>query len=93
MDLHELISKLGFPIASAVAGGGALWAVMRWVMGNLHNEIADLHKKIDDQRDMTVRLIDRIRSLEDSITRVEIVVRTSYELSQEWGRIGRSNND
>ena len=93
MDLHELISKLGFPIASAVAGGGALWAVMRWVMGNLHNEIADLHKKIDDQRDMTVRLIDRIRSLEDSITRVEIVVRTSYELSQEGGRIGRSNND
>ena len=93
MDLHELISKLGFPIASAVAGGGALWAVMRWVMGNLHNEIADLHKKIDDQRDMAVRLIDRIRSLEDSITRVEIVTRTAYELSQDWGRIGRSSND
>ena len=90
MDFHELISKLGFPIASAMAGGFALWAVMRWVMVNLHREIADLHGKLDEHRAIVVKLIDRVRQLEDEIVRTHVLVASIHELRIPLERLGRA---
>ncbi len=90
MDFHELISKLGFPIASATAGGFALWAVMRWVMVNLHREIQNIHTKLDEQRGIIVKLIDRVRQLEDEIVRTHVLVASIHELRIPLERIGRA---
>jgi len=93
-DIGLLIAELGFPIVSALAVAGALWAILRWMMHSLHGEIQDLKARIDSthngQMDILVKLIDRVRRLEDSVTRTEIVVRTAHNLEQEWERIGRS---
>ena len=93
MDIHDLIAKLGFPIASAVAGGVGLWAIMRWVMVNLHREIADLHVKLDTQASYVIKLIDRIRMLEDDIVRTHVLVATIHELRAPLERIGRAKKD
>jgi hypothetical protein len=93
VDIQGLISELGFPIASAVAGGGALWAVMRWVMLNLHREIGDLHLKLDNQHSYIIKLIDRIRMLEDDIVRTHVLVAAIHELRIPLERIGRAKKD
>ena len=93
MDIHELVSELGFPVASAVAGGGALWAIMRWVMLNLHREIGDLHQKIDTQHGYIVKLIDRIRMLEDDVVRTHVLVATIHELRIPLEKVGRAKKD
>jgi len=75
-----------------VAGG--MWFVVKWLMNTLERDISSVQETLEktqtEQMATIVKLIDRIRMLEDSITRVEIVTRTAHELNQEWGRIGRS---
>ena len=104
-NIGILIAELGFPIASSLGIGAAMWVTLRWLMKTIHNEIQDVKSKVDaaqkEQLDILVKLIDRvrlygdahgdrIRELEDSVTRVEIVIRTAHALEQEWERIGRS---
>lgn len=91
-----LIAEMGFPIAAAVGVAAAIWAIVRWLMTNLHGEVQEIQTKLDstqkEQYDILVKLIDRIRALEDSVTRTEIVVRTTHNLEQQWDRVGRSKD-
>ena len=88
-----LIAELGFPIASAIGAGTAIWVIVRWMMTNLHNEVQEIQTKLDstqkEQYEILVKLIDRIRALEDSVTRTEIVIRTAHNLEQQWDRVGK----
>jgi len=91
-----LIAELGFPIASAIGAGTAIWVIVRWLMTNLHNEVQEIQAKLDstqkEQYEILVKLIDRIRALEDSVTRTEIVIRTAHNLEQQWDRVGKSKD-
>ncbi len=104
-DVGILIAELGFPIVSALGVGVCLWVILRWMMRTLHGEIQDVKTRIADaqkeQLDILIKLIDRVRltgdehgdrlrQLEDSVIRTEVLIRTAYNLEQEWGRIGRS---
>ena len=91
-----LIAEVGFPIVSALSVGAAIWAVMRWMMNSLHRDIEEVKAKLDtsnqSEMEILVKLIDRVRKLEDSVTRTEIVMRTAHNLEQEWQRVGRSDD-
>ena len=93
-SIWVLVAEMGFPIASAVGVAAAIWAIVKWMMNNLHREVQDIQSKLDstqrEQYEILVKLIDRVRSLEDSVTRTEIVVRTAHNLEQQWDRVGRS---
>ena len=106
-DIYVLIAEVGFPITAAVGVGFGFWAILKWLMNNLTKQIEEVQKRLNDTQDelmnklnstqqeqyqILVKLIDRVRTLEDSITRVEIVMRTAYNLEQEWGRIGKSQD-
>lgn len=93
MDVHEVIAQLGFPIVSAVGVAGALWAIMRWVMGNLHREIGELHSKLDNQLAYQVKLIDRVRQLEDDVVRTHVLISSIHEIRIPIERIGRAKKD
>ena len=93
MDIHELISQLGFPVVSAVGVAGALWAIMRWVMGSLHRDIGDLHSKLDSQHEYIIRLIDRVRMLEDDVVRTHVLVASIHELRIPLERLGRAKRE
>jgi len=95
MDAHELVTKLGFPIFAALSIAGAFWVIVRWLMNTLSNSIDGLAELIrtaqQEQLTILVRLIDRVRFLEDGITRVEMITRTAHDLKQEWDRVGKAD--
>ena len=107
MDVYQLISEVGFPITAALGLAGAFWFILKWLMNNLTGEIREVQEGLSstqqelmsklnstqqEQYTILVKLIDRIRSLEDGITRVEIVMRTAHNLEQEWGRVGKAQD-
>ena len=93
----SLISELGFPIVTTLAVAGGMWVVVKWLMTTLERDISAVQEKLgrtqEEQYTILVKLIDRVRALEDGITRVEMITRTAYGLNQEWGRVGRANKD
>lgn len=95
--LLGIIAELGFPVVTTLGVAGGMWFVVKWLMNTLERDISSVQEKLEvtqnEQYTILVKLIDRVRALEDSITRVEIITRTAYELKQEWERIGRSGKD
>jgi len=93
----ELISELGFPIVAAIAVAGAFWFVLRFLMNQLSRELresrAEFQSSQTEQLSILVKLIDRIRALDDSIARTETIVRMIHGLEQNWGRVGKSQDD
>ena len=105
--LYSLISEVGFPIVAALGVAAGFWFILKWLMNNLAKEIEEVQEGLastqqelmnklnttqQEQYQILVKLIDRIRTLEDSITRIEIVMRTAHNLEQEWGRIGKAQD-
>jgi len=92
--LLGLVSELGFPVVTTLGVAGGMWFVVKWLMTTLERDISGVQEKLEktqaEQYEILVKLIDRVRALEDSVTRVEIITRTAYELKQEWERVGRS---
>ena len=97
MDTHELISTLGFPIVAALSIAGAMWGLMRWMMKSLTESIQrsreETLEQFKDLHNITVRLIDRIRMLEDDVTRTHVLVASIHELRIPLERLGRSKKD
>jgi hypothetical protein len=80
--LLEQVETLGFPIVVAVLGAGAIYLMMRWMMGVLMGKLQATH-------DITVCLIDRIRQLDNSVLRLETMVRLLHDLPPDWERLGK----
>ena len=65
-------------------------------MNTLERDINAIQEKLtatqSDQMVILIKLVDRVRALEDSITRVEVIVRTLHDLNPDWNQIGRSRS-
>ena len=94
--LLSLISEIGFPIAATIGVASGGWFVVKWLMNTLERDISSVQDSLEksqaEQMAVLVKLIDRIRVLENSVVRTEIVLRTTYNLQQEWDKIGSSEN-
>ena len=94
--LLSIIEKLGFPIVTTLGVAGGMWFLLKWMMNTLEKDIKQILIKLEisqaEHRAMLVKLIDRVREMEDSIVRTEIVIRTVSNLQQEWGRIGKAQD-
>ena len=66
---------------------------MRWLLSRLERDLGAINEKLDrtqaEQMKILVGLIDRVRSLEDSITRVDVAVRILQSLDIDFERIGK----
>ena len=94
MELYQIISEIGFPITAALGIAGAFWFIIRWLMSHITQKIQEVQNTLtrtqQEQYEVLVKLIDRVRSLEDGVSRAEIIIRTAYNLEQEWSRVGRA---
>ena len=94
--LLSIIEELGFPIVTTLGVAGGMWFLLKWMMNTLERDIKQILDKLDktqaEQYNILVKLIDRVRAMEDSIIRTEIVIRTVNNLHQEWGRIGKAQD-
>lgn len=92
--LLSIVEELGFPIVTTIAVAGGMWFILKWLMNTLERDIRRVQHKLEEtqsaQMNIMIKLVDRVRALEDSITRVEVIVRTLHDLSPDWGQIGRS---
>ena len=66
---------------------------MRWLLSRLERDLGAINEKLDrtqaEQMKILVGQIDRVRSLEDSITRVDVAVRILQSLDIDFERIGK----
>ena len=56
--------------------------MLKWMMSVLLNKIQALW-------DMTVKMIDRLRSLDNSIVRLETMIRLMKDIEPDWERMGK----
>ena len=82
--LLQTVETLGFPIFIAVVLIGGIYWSAKWMMNTLMS-------KIDSNQKMMVGLIDRIRALDNSIVRMETMIRIMRDIDPDWERIGKQN--
>tara|TARA_R100000234_G_C4990027_1_gene175078 strand:- start:583 stop:870 length:288 start_codon:yes stop_codon:yes gene_type:complete len=81
-QVFHMIETLGFPIFMSGLLVGVLYLMLRWMMNVL------LHK-IQALWDMVVKLIDRVRALDNSLVRLETMIRLMKEIDPDWERLGK----
>ena len=95
-QLLSIIEELGFPIVTTLAVAGGMWFVLKWIMNTLERDIRGVQDKLtvtqSAQMTILIKLVDRVRALEDRITRVDVIVRTLHDLNPDWNQIGRSRS-
>ena len=77
-----MIEVLGFPIVAFLIAAGAFWIMIRWVQKTLIVKIEQLWS-------MVVKLIDRVRALDNSVVRLELLMRLMKDLPPDWERMGK----
>ena len=94
--LLSIVEELGFPIVTTLGVAGGMWFIVKWLMNTLERDIQAVQDKLTltqaDQMAILVKLIDRERALEDSVTRVEVITRTLHHINTDWNQIGRSRS-
>tara|TARA_X000001388_G_scaffold54567_1_gene40094 strand:+ start:1676 stop:1963 length:288 start_codon:yes stop_codon:yes gene_type:complete len=81
-EVTLLIKDVGFPIAAAVGAGAAVWFMISWLKSSLVS-------KLDANNAMIIKLIDRCRALDNSIVRLELLMRLMNDLPPDWERTGK----
>ena len=77
-----ILETLCFRIFMSALLVGVLYFMLRWMMNVL------LHK-IQALWDMVVKLIDRVRALDNSLVRLETMIRLMKEIDPDWERLGK----
>jgi hypothetical protein len=81
-EVTTLIKDVGFPIAAAIGAGVVVWCMISWLKSSLVS-------KLDQNNAMIVKLIDRCRALDNSIVRLELLMRLMNDLPPDWERTGK----
>lgn len=85
MDIFDLISKVGAPIAAAVLMGGFIFIIMKQIMSGVVNQINTL-------KGFCEMLVTRIKTMNNDIIRLDTSVSSALELTPDLDRIARAEN-
>jgi hypothetical protein len=87
MDFLSLVADVGFPIASALAGGFFVFLTLKFILaGVLHN--------IKTQRGFVQSLDNRVKTMNNELLRIDILMCRSFDiplLSADLNRIARAD--
>ena len=84
-QIAGLVEKLGIPIVGLLFVGWGFWKIIKWLQVSLTG-------KIDNQTNIIVQLIDRIRVLQTDILKLDTMIRVKYGLDVDEERIERKND-
>ena len=85
-QLLHMVETLGFPIFIAIVLIGGMYFMMKWMMSILIG-------KITANNEIQIKLIDRIRALDNSVVRLEAMVRIIHDLNLNWDVLGKLEHD
>ena len=84
--LLHMVETLGFPIFIAVILIGGIYFMMRWMMSILMG-------KITANQEITIKLIDRGRALDNCVVRLEAMIRIIHDLNLNWDVLGKLDKE
>ena len=82
----QMVETLGFPIFIAVVLIGGIYFMMKWMMSTLMG-------KITANNEIQIKLIDRVRALDNSIVRLEAMIRIIHDLNLNWDSLGKLDTE
>jgi len=85
-EIIKIVETLGFPVFIAITLMVGIYLLGRWMMNTL------MHK-MDAQWNMITKLIDRTRALDNSIIRLETMIRLLNHIDPDWERLGKLDDE
>jgi len=84
MDLFLSVMDVGFPIASALAGGFFVFLTLKFILdGALSN--------IKTQRGFVLSLENRIKTMNNELVRIDLLISHSFDLRPYLDRLSRAD--
>lgn len=84
MDFLNLVSEVGFPIASAVASGYFVFLTLKFILSGVISSIKGLNTII-------VSLDDRVKTMTHDVIRIDTIVSEALGLKPDVERMARTN--
>ena len=101
-EIAGFIEKVGLPVASILGLGGALWWLIKYVLGSIVDKITEAQAQTEEDirsiRDndlkelklIIVQLIDKTTVAQGDLIRLDTFLRVRYGLAPDEKRIGRN---
>lgn len=83
-DAFKLISDVGFPIASALAGGYLVFLTLKFILSGVQSSIRNLTSIIQS-------LDNRVRTMNHDIVRIDLMISSALDVQPDIDRIARSD--
>jgi hypothetical protein len=83
-DAFKLISDVGFPIASALAGGYFVFLTLKFILSGVQSSIRNLTSIIQS-------LDNRVRTMNHDIVRIDLMISSALDVQPDIDRIARSD--
>lgn len=87
MDILTLVSEVGFPIASALAGGFFVFLTLKFILQGVLDSIKT-------QRGFVVSLDNRVKTMNNELLRIDILMCRAFDipmLPADLNRIARAD--
>ena len=104
-QIASLIEQIGIPILVSGVCAYALWFILRWLLKtfktDFENRVSDLQRELEEEigecrkqltqtHDVVIRLVDRVRVLDQSLLEHTTLVRVHYGLKPAPRRMTRA---
>ena len=83
MDIMQVIGDVGFPIASALAGGLFVFLTLKFILAGVLDDIKT-------QRMFVKGLQNRIHTMNNELLRIDILISHAFKIRPDMNRISRS---
>jgi hypothetical protein len=84
MDFFKLVAEVGFPIASALAGGYFVFLTLKFILAGVTSSVKGLSGII-------TALDNRVKTMNHDVIRIDTVVSNALGLKPDTERIARAD--
>ncbi len=84
MDFFKLVAELGFPIASACAGGYFVFLTMKFILAGVMSSVKGLSNII-------TALDNRVKTMNHDIIRIDTLMSTALKVRPDLDRLARAD--
>jgi hypothetical protein len=85
MDFYKLLAELGFPMAAALCAGYFVYLTLKFILAGVISNIKSIQGII-------LSLDKRIKTMDNDLLKIDILISTALDLPPDVERISRLNN-
>jgi len=84
MDFFKLVAEVGFPIASAIAGGYFVFLTLKFILAGVMSSVKWLSNII-------IALDNRVKTMNHDVIRIDTLVSNALGIKPDTDRIARAD--